>query len=528
MGFFYPITITLCLFLTLALAKPTDQYTLNLKTGLCDPKFIKGPSIPPYSVSSFNQIDKSFLADKSVCRDAKTCISPDRLNNLISSSSIPRGIDSGYFLTESFQKKQDQVCSSFDPIQDLDNLKQIKNRLTNAAPVFPIETKLAYDIVLKTKQLVDSYVKESENALEIMEKCLELNLKYETITKNYAKKKELYLSDLKKQSHLPKGCQIIWSENSLGDLIQPNLKEMRQSLFLLQQIKNKTISEPDELETFARRLADNPESATKQNLSHQKGKIFNTFTVSDFWENTPTELTHLNAEELKSLPKYIEKHKLTSQKDAKSLKTKILKNYFSSISENPILVYFKSDKPDAKEILYAHHQNLEQVKKSKPAKIDDIDYLEFSSAFKNVLSEEPKELIGDYCVLAGHMLTSKKTHEETLPKFLTGLILGENYLAFSSAKTALSKAFALFFGARYSGTALSALNTQKAFTEYSNKKTLCKQLSSETNGICKVDSMEVNSNEYLINQASFLLFSLSFKKTATLIITPALMSKDSQ
>lgn len=484
----------------------------------------------PIEVRQFPYIDKTFLDKNPFCSAAKTCLTEVRLQYLHTSSSIPNGINSSSFLTSEFKNKKNSACLDHEVKGNLERLFDLNNFLNVKEKTYPIETKMSYDLVQKTKDIVDTNLRESENAISVLKNCLRLNVEYESQASTSEEKLKLYKTQSSKNPKIQKGCERIWLPDSEIQQLRTQLTGMRQALFGLSLYDKKIVTDSDSLKLMANDLQQETppadKRATQSPLVPIKGKLFDTFSVNSFWDQTPEQLEPLNDLEKKDFNSYLKILK-KDYPQAIDYKMALTMDYFSRVSENPILIHFASARPDSRELLFAFEKYQEKLKKADPLKMDDMDYLNFNEALEATIQNEPPELRGDYCVLAAYMTRSRREHFEAPGKLFQGMILLEGGAAAWVAKGFGKKILAFVMGAKYSGSALSLINLEKSISLASQQGSLCSRVGYSGNNLCRLSSMEANGADAVINSAMLLVFG-SRLSTRTKIGVPAALSGDSR
>jgi hypothetical protein len=300
---------------------------------------------------------------------------------------------------------------------------------------------------------------------------------------------------------------------------------MRQALLGLQLIKSGAAKDAGSLYDLAGQMkatAHLPESARlalSKNLSPKRGGIFGALQ-SSLWNGTPDSLEPPNSHEQSTFQDYL--LDLMVRYPGLKPEAALLEDYVQSISESPILIHYKSARPTSLDNLEAFKSYQAESKKVSKIKLDDMDYLQFSTALNEAIKAESPEVQGDACVLTAAIMKSRKDHYSMPGDLLNGLMLLESGGAVATAKGALNRLLGVF-GARYTGGIAMAASYSNALQIYNLQKKTCAVTAQGSNGLCDVGSLDKASTETSVTLGLALAFG---SKSRALLAVPAL-TKDS-
>lgn len=485
---------------------------LNLEKGSCEPIFDGTKSLEPTKINDFNFKSKEFIDKLPACKEQLTCLTPARLNLLSERQFIPSGINT---LGDLINKKQSS-CYSYDPLSNNIALLQNSQSIFEHTKVYPIETEDILNLIKKVKSRIDNYLRLSKYVNQAILTCLKLNKKY---TSN-ANKIDSYKKDLKSDSKLPRICEAVWKRFSGDNNNQMNkdLAAMRQVLSMLHLLKSTKFQSISEFQIALKNYDSLPQkNIFKSNLKPLKNKIAQYIPFNNFWSQTPDELDILTEHEKAGLFKLSEQI-LASDKSISNideLKDHLMFSYYSLISYAPILVHFTSAEPDDDEMISAFEKYTDKTKNVSKLKMESVDYLFFIDTLNEVIENELPERKGDLCVLAEHALSSRQALKDS-PQTLALLLSSKGIESLIIQKGLLKKIAGTLSDSKISGYLLSMALIQNGMRQITIYNSTCLTVGAESNGSCRVDSIEAGANEVIVGPVLSSIFGAGSKVKAIL------------
>lgn len=466
----------------LTFAQGYDRY--NTISHVCESSNPSLPSRRPTMIKDFPKIDSGFLKDNPICANKFTCLTPERVARLTTLGALPDRSNTLNFLNSDFVKKAQSTCEQNFPTSEVKSVRDLGANLQVINRVFPIETKIAVDVVQDTKAIVDNYLEDSALALRALRNCLELNIVYVDSNIPVDQRQKKYQDDLKTNSKLPRGCERIWEPDGEIAQLRHQLVRMRQAILAYNSLTQAKGADPGDL------------SPAKSGLSK--------LGLDSFWKNTPDKLEPATGFEKEHLGDYYAG--VQKRFGAGQMKDAVMADYLLTISENPILVHFSSARPTDREMLAAFDSYSQKFVNSSETAINGIEYLEFSSALSEVIRRQPEDHVGDSCILAEHLLNQFHVYGRNKDLYLQALILLEGGLAATAAKGVIKKALALMFKAPYSGTTLAITKLKQSYDGYQDQMAKCAKTFQMANGLCRLADMEKHQIDYAVGLGLLLVY----------------------
>jgi hypothetical protein len=491
-----------------------ELYRLNEKSGQCEGVETGLRPRSAIVVKDFPRMDKEFLENNPLCASAKTCLDYDRFESLIAKGALPRGLQLGSILSSDFKDKAAKACLH-EPSGSA--LEEFAGALSRNYKTYPIETKMSLELVQKAKEKVDSSLKDSQTAAVALGNCLKLDVAYGSGT-SVAEKKRRYESDLKTNPKLQNGCEALWEPDNEVDYLKQQLKQMRQTLLASKLLA--VSASPEDLLKTAERMAKNEPLPTEQAqilkdpLALDKDGVFG-FVQSEFWKDSPDQLAPPDSDEKKEFLSYLQG--LNSRYPGTTLKEKLEIEKFKAVSENPLLIYIPSAKPTSAEISTAFSKQRVKWEALGKVRLEDVDYLNYPKALESTLKDFDPALRGDYCVLAEHMVVSRRKHNDVIPNLVQGVLLTEASVAAFAAKGIGKKVLAFIFGtSNQMDLAFAATAVQRSIEIRDKQLILCSQATKKGNGLCNVEELK-NSTDKAAMRAAMAIFMATPNKYKSVV-----------
>jgi hypothetical protein len=484
-------------------------YRWDPQTKLCQPVSAGLKARAATTVKNFPQIESKFVKDNPSCEDAPTCLTSDRMQRLIFNNEIPRGAVSQDFLKSEFKNKAAKACVENETAGGVRSVQDVLDVLNRDQKTYPIETKMAYQLVEKTKAIVDENLKASDAGMENLKKCL------------------------KPEGAGLEACKIFQKDSDAWKLLEAQQKQKRLAVMALNLLSSKNFKEESSLERLAdslgRQEMPSPEARALLSapMSLNQAGLRGLFQGA-FFDDNPDTLVAPSDSEKRVLATYLKV--LKKNYKGLPLEEALKADYFASVSETPILSYLDGPDLNSAQLLKALEKHQAKWKENSKAVIEDMDYLNFPQALETALDEMDPAQRGDYCVLAEFMTRSRREHYHDTPeKVLTMFTLAEGGVAAQSAKGLVKKGFAMLAGVNISGGALVASGIEKSMATYSQQRRTCAANISNSKGLCDVNKLGQSYDYMATSLAAYLVFgSKKVKALAVpLLLAPAAKSSSS-
>lgn len=410
------------------------------------------------------------------CTGLQTCIPRDRIELLKSTSQFPRYGDS----MEVFRRRCEQSL-----VQT--NVLELAPFLQRAA--VPEETRLAVDVVTRTRERVQGTLLSSQARIQWTNRCVQALLENQVLDPESG---GLNPAETTRKFHASgaeshRGCAALWDPQvARTPILQTAARELvkaRQYLALSQNWQNPQTQSP-------LRVPD-------LNL---RGRFF---------EGAPTELARLSPFELANMDQIKQTLIVECQNSgardcstSSGLQTYTRQRYWNQVSESPIVARFGSPVNadgalQPSELARAYREQSERMTALASVQLRDQDYLTFSAHLNQVLQDTDATQRGDACAVAGALIENQQSRER-----LTNMLTYGSYAIGGAhalvARGAIRRTLAFFIGAAPLQNLALMQETVSHYQTLQQIEAVCSQSHLRTN-VCNTEAIFGNSDMILQN-----------------------------
>lgn len=468
--------------LSLVIAFPVlsgpEPYAYSQEKEICEPVFTNHKPKNPIKVQEMLGQEVADEISKSLpnCMDQVTCLSKERLTVLKEKQFIPSGLNT----LENLNNKI-KTCSGTDPFIGERQFVQNAQSMLEYTKIYPMETEMSLEVIKKTKDIVDKLLKNSRAANRLILQCLEAD------------------SERKQTSD---SCQNIKAKIDEAQLPE-SLKLMRQTMALKKIIEKMKFKNLADLQMALKFYNKPPQNQILSESLTPPKPLAAKVGLDDFWTETPESIERLNASELKELydlsDMILDADK--SIDDIETFKDVINSEYYSLISDSPVLIYFDKAIIDKSSMTKAFSAYNKKMNAQTDLNLRDVDYLNFTSIVNEVLGEYPLDKRGDLCMLSASIIQSRKSMKNAAQNLATLALAFETLGGVFLAKGVGRKMLAVVTSAQNSVTALMAMKMTEAYGQLNKNQKTCLITSAGARGVCQVAVMDSSANDILAGAA---------------------------
>lgn len=498
------VTFSFFFLASLPLFARVDLYQLNLKTGLCEPKNSEGSQRKAMSVEDFSEISQELIVKVPACKNQKTCLTPQYLEQLKTLEMLPDGPSTKNFLNSEFKDKAAKECGPYADFESAHQMQKIKMFLKRKDARPPLETKMSYEIVEKTKKVTDIIIENRKKSLESLRSCLLVDSILSKVTANQSEKLKIY----KSSKDYPAGCESLWGEKSPINGFQDSLLQMRMAMIGLKLGASQFSRDPNQFKKMAEQLYTDKIINSDVNkvlstpLVHNRGDVFNQM-FNPFLQGAPQSIEAATSEEKKLFASYLkfveERFEISNGRSPQTVDEwmqSFTKDYTDTVSHHPATLFIPQATPDSSELLKGFDLFKFQFDQHFNKPVDDLDLFKMApKLFSAILADSKADEIGSMCVLIAYMTKSKQDYEEVWIDYLSTLMFLEAGVAAKGGKGLVGKLKNFAFSKSLAVTPLSYFLVENSWSDFSISAKGCSSAATNSQGLCDIASLyESNSN----------------------------------